>query len=135
VSGYFVEREYAVTIDQLWRTMVEPELISQWTVTGRGGKPVGLLPVVGTRFQLVGKPTIGWNGIVECEVLEFRAPECFRFSWGSSIVEVTLTKTATGTRLRWQHEGLGWFMAALLGRVRRKMLDVGLPPVLARLAS
>jgi hypothetical protein len=37
--------------------------------------------------------------------------------------------------LTWDHTGFGgiggWFMCQLLGRVRRKMLSEGLPPVLA----
>jgi hypothetical protein len=48
--------------------------------------------------------------------------------------------TERGTRLVYEHTGFtgvggfgGFFMAQLLGRVRRTMLRVGLPPVLAAL--
>ena len=70
-------------------------------------------------------------------------PTLLRFSWtdnsGGDETEVTyrLEPTATGTRLTYEHTGFtgvgGAFMAALLGRIRRKMLRVGLPAVLADL--
>ena len=45
-----------------------------------------------------------------------------------------LEPLAGGTRFSYDHTGFtgvgGVFMAALLGRVRRKMLRAGLPPVL-----
>ena len=48
-----------------------------------------------------------------------------------------LLATAAGTRLHYDHAGFtgpgGFVMAKLLGRVRRKMLSVGLPAVLADL--
>ena len=49
-----------------------------------------------------------------------------------------LIQGMSGTRLTWEHTGFqgveGSFMAALLGRVRRKMLSKGLPAVLDDLA-
>ena len=45
---------------------------------------------------------------------------------------------AGGTRFTYDHTGFsgidGFFMAQLLGYVRREMLRVGLPPVLAEVA-
>jgi uncharacterized protein YndB with AHSA1/START domain len=114
-----------------------------WTSTGAGGTPVGFDTVVGTRFQLVGKPKPGWNGTVDCEVLEVAEPSLLRFSWigdeGGDVTEVTyrLTPHADGTRFVYEHTGFtgvgGRFMATLLGHVRRRMLTVGLPAVLSDL--
>jgi hypothetical protein len=69
----------------------------------------------------------------------------FRFTWIDSSsgdqteVAFLLEPTAAGgTLLRYEHTGFtgvgGFFMALLLGRVRRTMLRAGLPPVLADLA-
>jgi uncharacterized protein YndB with AHSA1/START domain len=67
-------------------------------------------------------------------------PSLLRYSWtgdeGGDVTEVVyrLEPHAGGTRFTYEHTGFtgvgGAFMAKLLGRVRRKMLSVGLPAVL-----
>jgi hypothetical protein len=53
------------------------------------------------------------------------------------IVTYRIEPIPTGTRLTYEHTGFtgvrGRMMSRLLGRVRRKMLDEGLPPVLDQL--
>ena len=95
---------------------------------------------MGTKFRFVAKPKPGWSGIVNCEVLEVNEPCLLRYSWagdeGGDVTEVVyrLEPRAAGTRFTYEHTGFtgigGVFMAKLLGRVRRKMLGVGLPAVL-----
>jgi len=78
-------------------------------------------------------------------VLEVQEPTLLRYSWqgdeGGQITEVTyrLQSHNGGTRFTYDHAGFagigGFFMAQLLGRVRRKMLTAGLPAVLADLAT
>jgi uncharacterized protein YndB with AHSA1/START domain len=73
-------------------------------------------------------------------VLEVNEPSLLRYSWvggdGGDVTEVTyrLEPHAGGTRFTYEHTGFtgvaGVFTAKLLGRVRRKMLSVGLPAVL-----
>ncbi|HEU4576999.1 MAG TPA: SRPBCC domain-containing protein [Polyangiaceae bacterium] len=145
MSGYDLTREYPVPIELVWRSLTEAELVAAWTATGRGGHPVGFEPTVATKFQFIGKPTPGWNGIVDCEVLEVQEPTHLRFSWrGGADDDVTtvtcsLEPTGTGTRLRWQHTGFtgvgGFIVSRILCSVRKKMFDLGLPPVLERLAK
>ena len=144
MSGYDLTREYPVPIELVWRSLTEAELVAAWTVTGRGGHPIGFRPIVATKFQFIGKPTPGWNGVVDCEVLEVEQPRWLRYSWRGgadddvTIVTCALETTGTGTRLRWQHSGFtgvgGFIVARVLRSVRKKMLDVGLPRVLAQLA-
>jgi uncharacterized protein YndB with AHSA1/START domain len=127
----------------VWRAVTDPELVARWTATGQGGRPVGFSPTVGTRFQFVAKPVPGWRGIVDCEVLEVREPSMLRFSWvgeengKASYVTYRLEPHNSGTRFIYDHTGLsgigGFFLAKLLGSVRKKMLTVGLPAVLADL--
>ena len=74
-------------------------------------------------------------------VLEVQEPTLLRYSWqddrGGEITEVTyrLEPHAGGTRFTYDHTGFsgigGFAMSRLLGNVRRKMLTVGLPAVLA----
>jgi uncharacterized protein YndB with AHSA1/START domain len=145
MSGYDLTRKYPVPVEQVWRALTDPDLVAAWTVTGQGARPVNFAPVVGTKFQFVGKPTPGWNGVVDCEVLEVRAPNLLSFTWlggaGDDLTTVTCTLEAipAGTGLRWEHTGFsgigGFVVAKILGAVRKKMLDVGLPAVLQRLAA
>lgn len=145
MSSYDLTREYPVPIELVWRSLTEAELVAAWTITGRGGRPVGFQAKVGTKFQFIGKPTPGWNGVVDCEVLEVEKPTRLSFSWRAgadddlTTVTCTLETAGAGTRLRWQHSGFtgigGLIVSRILCSVRRKMLEVGLPPVLHRLAQ
>lgn len=110
-----------------------------------GAIPEGFEPRVGCRFRFVGKPMAGWDGVVRCEVLEVDQPRLLRYSWrgseDASPTDVTwrIESTREGSALTYEHTGFsgigGFVMARLLGRVRRKMLDEGLPAVLAELAD
>jgi uncharacterized protein YndB with AHSA1/START domain len=143
VSAIRITREYPHPIGKVWRAITDPDLVPLWTVTGAGARPVGFDTTIGTRFRFVGKPKPGWDGVVNCVVLEVVEPSLLRFSWtdngGGDETEVGyhLEPTAAGTRLTYTHTGFtgvgGFVMAGLLGRVRRTMLRVGLPPVLADL--
>jgi uncharacterized protein YndB with AHSA1/START domain len=83
----------------------------------------------------------GWDGIVRCEVIEVRAPHLLRYSWQGAedgqATEVTyrVERHLGGTRLTYLHAGFagigGQIMSRLLGCVRRKMLNDGLPAVLS----
>ena len=140
MSHYRIVQDYPHPPHKVWRALTDPALVPRWTASGRGGRPVGFVPQVGTRFQLVGKPTIGWNGVVDCQVLEVCAPSLLRYSWqggpDDDVTEVTcrLAPHGPGTRLRFEHHGFtglgGFLMARLLASVRKKMLTVGLPAVL-----
>jgi uncharacterized protein YndB with AHSA1/START domain len=78
-------------------------------------------------------------------VLEVAAPSLLRYSWadpdGGAVTQVAyrLEPRAGGTRFTYEHTGFtgagGFFMARLLGRVRRTMLTTGLPAVLADLSD
>jgi uncharacterized protein YndB with AHSA1/START domain len=137
--------DYPHPTARVWRALTDPELVERWTVTGRSGRPVGLVPKVGTKFQLIGKPVPGWRGIVDCEVLEVNEPGLLRYSWRgeengkATIVTYRIEPRPDGTRFIFEHTGFtglgGFFMAKILGAVRTKMLSVGLPAVLDDMAN
>jgi uncharacterized protein YndB with AHSA1/START domain len=144
MSAIRIVRDYPHPPARVWRAVTDPELIPLWTSTGAGGRPVGFDPVAGTRFQFVATPRPGWNGIVDCEVLEVREPSLLRYSWiggdgegDATEVVYRLEARGDGTRFTYEHTGFtgvgGTLMAWLLGRVRRRMLTTGLPAVLERL--
>jgi len=143
MADIHIVRDYPHPPAKVWRAVTDPDLIPLWTATGQGARPVGFAPVAGTKFQFVAKPVPGWRGIVDCEVLEVREPSLLRFSWageeGGNPTYVTyhIELHDGGTRFTYDHTGFtgpgGFFMAKLLGSVRKKMLTAGLPAVLDNL--
>ena len=142
MSQYEIAREYPYPIEEVWRVLTDPAYVARWTTTGQGGRPEGFAAVPGTRFQFVGKPVMGWSGVVHCEVIEVDAPRSLHYTWkgdkdSDDVTDVTyrLEPTAAGTRFVWTHTGFkgagGFAMSKLLGSVRRKMLNDGVPAVLA----
>lgn len=140
MSEIRIVRDYPHRPAKVWRTVTDPALIPLWTATGAGGRPEGFAATVGTTFRFVAKPKPGWSGVVDCEVVEADEPSLLRYTWsdpdGGATTEVTyrLQPHADGTRFTYEHTGFtgidGLIMAKLLGRVRRKMLTVGLPALL-----
>ncbi|MGW7002082.1 SRPBCC family protein [Streptomyces sp. NPDC054933] len=143
MSTIRIVRDYPYPPTQVWRAVTDPLLIPLWTATGAGGRPEGFTTDVGTKFQFIAEAKPGWSGVVDCEVLEVSEPSLLRYSWtgsdGGDVTEVVyrLEPHTGGTRFTYEHTGFtgvgGLFMAKLLGSVRRKMLDSGLPAVLADL--
>jgi uncharacterized protein YndB with AHSA1/START domain len=146
MSEIRIVRDYPHSPEKVWRALTDPALIPLWTSTGAGGRPEGFVPVAGTKFRFVAKPKPGWNGIVDCEVIEADEPWLLRYSWadgngGGDVTQVAyrLEPRADGTRFSYEHTGFtgagGLFMSILLGRVRTKMLSRGLPALLNDLAD
>lgn len=140
MSAIHLVYDYPHSPAKVWRAVTDPALIPLWTATGAGGRTEGFATVVGTKFQFIGKPKPGWNGVVDCEVLEVDAPSLLRWSWtdtssgDTTEVVYRIEPHAGGTRFTYDHTGFtgasGFFMAQLLGHVRRKMLGQGLTAVL-----
>ena len=142
MSEYTVIREYPYQVDEVWQVLTDPGQVARWTTTGQGGRPEGFAAVPGTEFRFVGKPVMGWSGVVHCAVIEVDAPRFLHYTWKGDVdtddvtdVTYRLAPTTAGTRFTWTHTGFtgmgGFAMSRLLGRVRRKMLDDGVPAVLA----
>ena len=84
--------------EKVWRALTDPTLLREW-----------LLPVVGFelqegaafRFETEAYP--GWDGVVNCRILEVEAHRKLRYAWNvpflETVVTFVLTPTATGTRL------------------------------------
>jgi uncharacterized protein YndB with AHSA1/START domain len=86
--------------EKVWRALTDPVLLSEW-----------LLPVVelelepGAAFTLKTQPYPGWDGTVNCRILEIEAQRKLSYKWVvgdmeiDTVVTFTLTPTASGTRL------------------------------------
>jgi uncharacterized protein YndB with AHSA1/START domain len=84
---------------KVWRALTEPALVTDW-----------LLPLVagavepGAAFTFQTQPQPGWDGIVNCRVLEIERHRKLAYTWVvgdflDTVVTFTLEPTASGTRL------------------------------------
>lgn len=90
--------------ERVWRALTNREAIARWLMEN------DFEPRVGHRFQLRAKPVPGWDGIVNCEVLELDEPRRMAWSWKSSapldtVLTITLHPDGAGTRLHLAHTG------------------------------
>ena len=84
--------------EKVWRALTDPVLLTEW-----------LLPVVGLKlepgaaFMFKTQPYPGWDGVVNCRVLEIETHRKLSYTWCvpflDTVVTFTLTPTASGTRL------------------------------------
>ena len=84
--------------EKVWRALTDPVLLAEW-----------LLPVIdlqlepGAAFTFKAQPQPGWDGIVNCRILEIDAQRKLSYAWSvpflDTVVTFTLTPTASGTRL------------------------------------
>jgi uncharacterized protein YndB with AHSA1/START domain len=139
MSAIMNEVVYPHPVERVWRAITDPESIAAWLMRN------DFAPVVGHRFQFHTEPRPGFDGTVNCEVLEVDPPRRLVYSWGGGPLRtrVTWTLTAEGpgaTRLRLEHDGFvgvkGYFIRSMLSRGwKSKIMAVGIPRVLDRLAG
>ena len=122
---------------KVWRALTDPALLSEW-----------LLPVVdlqlepGAEFTLRTQPYPGWDGTVNCRILEIDAPRKLSYAWVvgdmalDTVVTFTLTPTATGTRLSLVQSGFKPDQKQNLGGARYgwKLMGGKLVELLAKIA-
>jgi uncharacterized protein YndB with AHSA1/START domain len=84
--------------EKVWRALTDPALLAEW-----------LLPVIdlklepGAAFTFKTQPYPGWDGVVNCRILEIEAQRKLSYTWTVPFLDTTvtfaLTPTASGTRL------------------------------------
>jgi uncharacterized protein YndB with AHSA1/START domain len=86
--------------EKVWRALTDPVLLGEW-----------LLPVInlqlapGAAFAFKTQPFPGWDGTVNCRMLEIETHRKLSFAWVvgemeiDTVVTFTLSPTASGTRL------------------------------------
>jgi uncharacterized protein YndB with AHSA1/START domain len=90
--------------ERVWRALTDPDLLASWLL------PVsGFRPEPGVVFTLQAPPQPGWDGVVQCAVVEAEAQRRIRYTWVvgdlDTVVTFTLTPTESGTLLRLTHAG------------------------------
>jgi uncharacterized protein YndB with AHSA1/START domain len=117
---------------EVWRALTDRELLAQWLM------PNDFEPRLGHRFTFRAPPAPGFDGIVQCEVLELIADRRMTISWRGggidTIVTFALEPAGSGTRLDFSHTGFagikGRLIALLLANGWRKMFRRRLPALL-----
>jgi len=119
---------------KVWRALTDPALLAEW-----------LLPVVDLKlephaaFKFKTQPHPGWDGTVNCRMLEIEAHRKLSYTWVvgdmlDTVVTFTLTPTASGTRLSLVQSGFKPDQKKNFGGARYgwKMMGEKLVDLLAR---
>ena len=124
--------------EKVWRALTDPVLLTEW-----------LLPVVklelelepGAAFTLRTQPYPGWDGIVNCRILEIEAQKKISYTWVvgfglDTVATFTLTPTPSGTRLSLVQSGFKPDQKQNFGGARYgwKMMGGKLVDLLGRIA-
>ncbi|AKT41457.1 SRPBCC family protein [Chondromyces crocatus] len=121
--------------EKVWRALTDPSLLAEW-----------LLPVVGfelapgTAFSFHTQPMPGWDGVVNCRMIESEVQRKLSYRWVvgdmDTVVTFTLTPTAKGTHLSLVHTGFRPDQKQNFGGARYgwKMMGQKLVDLLARAA-
>jgi uncharacterized protein YndB with AHSA1/START domain len=85
--------------EKVWRALTDPALLSEWLLPS-----IDLKLEPGAAFTFKTQPYPGWDGIVNCRILEIEAPRKLSYTWVvgfglDTVVTFTLTPTESGTRL------------------------------------
>src|SRR5579863_4563964 len=101
--------------EKVWECLTNPQLIEQWLMKN------DFKPIVGHKFQFHTRPIpkMGFDGIVNCEVLEITPGQKLVYTWKGGpkpgVVELdtvliwTLTEKGEGTEIILEHKGFkGW---------------------------
>ncbi len=117
-------------IERVWHALTDPAQLSKWMMF----EAKDFEPVVGHRFQFRTAAMGGWNGIIDCEVLQVDAPRRLSYTWvggpQAMVVETTVVWTLTEaqgvTRLHLEQSGFPAELKQAIGGARygwTRMLD------------
>ena len=123
--------------EKVWRALTDPTLLAEWLLP-----TVGLELQKGAAFKLQTQPYPGWDGIVNCRMLEIDAPNKLSYAWVvgdmglDTVVTFTLTPNGSGTRLSLVQSGFKPAQKQNFGGARYgwKMMGGKLVDLLARLS-
>ena len=123
------------SIEKVWRALTDPALLAEWLLPA-----VDLKLEPGAAFAFKKEPMPGWDGIVNCRVLEIEAHKKLSYTWVvgdmdiDTVVTFGLTPTPSGTRLSLVQSGFKAGQKQNFGGARYgwKMMGTKLIDLLAR---
>jgi uncharacterized protein YndB with AHSA1/START domain len=108
------EAVYPFPPERVWKALTDRASIAQWLMEN------DFEPVVGHKFRFRAKPQPGWDGTVDCEVIEVDPPRALAYTWKNAgngidtVVRYTLEAVPEGTRLRLRHTGFRGMRAVMV---------------------
>jgi uncharacterized protein YndB with AHSA1/START domain len=92
------ELDFKHSPKKVWRALTDPDLLTQWLL------PVANLELKqGASFTFQAAPQPGWDGHVNCQLLEIEAQKKLSYTWRvgdiDTVVTFTVTPTEAGTHL------------------------------------
>ena len=133
-----IEEMYPYPPERIWRALTNSEAMADWLM------PNTFEPRIGHRFQFKTKPAPGFDGIVNCEVLELDPPRTLAFTWCGggleTVVRFRLDAAGEGTRLRFEQTGFrgmkGMMVSVILSKGwKSSILPKNLPAAAGRMAD
>ena len=129
-------RVYEAPLEKVWQALTDQKAMSEWLM------PCDFEPKIGHKFQFRTKSYPGFDGIVNCEVLELRENELLSFSWSggslkNTVVTFKLLPENGKTRLDFEHSGFEGLVNSIIVRKilsngwKKKILSVQLPNYLS----
>lgn len=130
-----ITRRLAYPQEMVWAALTDGRQIEKWLM------PNDFQPKVGHQFQFRTKPAPGFDGIVDCELLELEPPSRMAFSWKGggldTVVTIRLSPLDTGTELQLVQDGfkvsniIPWI---ILGRGWKTIIAKRLPAAIDGIA-
>lgn len=137
-----LEFDYPYAPEAVWKALTDRDELAAWLMDNDH------VPVVGHKFQFRSKPQPGWDGIVDCEVLEVDEPRRLVWKWAGgskkkkrhfTTVTWTLQPQSGGTKLILEHTGFagigGVMLSYMLESGWKKMSQQQFLDVLRRIAA
>ena len=83
---------------KVWRAITDPALLSQWLLPA-----TGLRLAAGAAFTLTAPPQPGWDGRVDCQIVDVDPQRHLTWTWRvgdiDTLLSFTLSPTTSGTQL------------------------------------
>ena len=128
------EATYPYPPQQVWVALTDPAALGDWLM------PNDFEPRLGHRFQFRTKPAPGFDGIVNCEVIELDEPRRLAYRWMGgdldTVVSFELHAHGDSTRVVMEQSGFSGMRGLMVSRILsdgwKRMINERLPTAAGR---
>lgn len=124
MAGKSIEISFDLSFQRalVWQALTDPKALSLWLME------TDFAPVSGQKFRFIGKPSRGWRGWIDGQVVQATVQERLSFSWHDmpahdiTWVSYDLEDMPGGTRVVLRHEGFNGSHGFLSGLFLRRRI-------------
>ena len=132
-----IDKHYPYPPHLVWEAITKSDLIEQWLM------PNDFELELGREFTLRAEPAPGFDGIVQCRVLEIVEPEKLVWSWAGGGIDTRVTfalrEEGDGTRFTMTQSGFTGLKPTLISLILKsgsnQIYGIRLPKLLARMTG